>query len=97
MLLTNLFQLINDLDKNFSLFFKPIKDSKAYPIQKITLESTKCILICGKDSAKTLNDLITLLGKIKQKNIPLEIQLSKQIYQIYGLQIDRINKHLYLK
>lgn len=97
MLLTNLFQLINDLDKNFSLFFKSTKDNKTYPIQKITLESTKCILICGKNSAKTISDLITLLGKIKQKNIPLEIQLSKHIYKIYGLQIDRINKHLYLK
>lgn len=97
MLLTNLFQLINDLDKNFSLFFKPIKNNKTYPIQKITLESKKCVLICGKDSAKTINDLITLLGKIKQKNIPLEIQLSKQFYKIYGLQIDRTNKRLYLK
>lgn len=97
MLLTNLFQLINDLDKSFYLFFKPAKEKNTFPIKKIALESTKCILICGENANKQLNDLITLLGAIKQKNIPLVIQLKDKKYKIYSLQIDRTARRIYLK
>lgn len=97
MLLTNLFQLINNLDKHFYIFYKPNKEEISFPIKKISLESTRCILICGKSSNKQLSDLVNLLGNMKQKNIPLNIQVEQKNFPVYGLQIDRLNNRIYLK
>ena len=97
MLLTNLFQLTQDLDKNLNLFYSNDSLKHAIPIRKINLTSDKCCLICKEGNPRTLRELNSLLGKIKQKNIPVFIEYLHSTYNIFGLQINNENKQIYLK
>ncbi|WP_276804327.1 hypothetical protein [Lactobacillus hominis] len=93
MQLNNFLHLINDLDKSYSIFFKQEKNGPQWPISKVTLTSSKCIFVAQQDrSAKTIKNVMTLLAKINQKNIPLVIQLNQTEYSFFGIQIDPI-KH----
>ncbi|WP_297817309.1 hypothetical protein [uncultured Lactobacillus sp.] len=97
MQLTNFLHLVNDLDKSYTIFFCKEKNGPQWPIFKVNLTSSKCILACQKDKKpKTIQDILYLFSRLKQKNISLTVQSEGQEYHFFGIQIDPQRKRINL-
>lgn len=84
MRLTDLLQLIDDLNIN-TTFYLQIKD-QLLPWGKLTLTGNKCLLYPGKNPL-TKTKLIKLVGKMHARGIPLLVVINDEEYPIFGLQI----------
>lgn len=89
MRLTDFLQLINDLNSETTFYFKI--DKKIYPLSKIVLTSEACLLNTHKQ-ALTKANLVQLLGKTHQRQIPIIYKHNDQKFPFYGLQIS-LNNH----
>ncbi|MBD5430310.1 hypothetical protein [Lactobacillus sp.] len=93
----NLFlQLTKDLNPNYSLYYRPSKKGKSYPITKATISGQECIFETKNSYAKTLADIQKILHHIHQTNINLLIDYKKEKSTIYGIQIDLSKNIIYL-
>lgn len=84
MRLTDLLQLINDLNTNTKFYLKI--NEQILPWGKLTLENDKCLLYPGK-IAMTKNKLIKLVAHIHGRGIPLRVKVNEQEIPLFGLQI----------
>lgn len=84
MRLTDLLQLINDLNLNTSFYLK--HDDQLLMWGKLTITDGKCLLYPGQ-KAMTKQKLIKLVGRMRGRGIPLLMVIDQQEYPIFGLQI----------
>lgn len=84
MRLTDLLQLINDLNINTIFYLK--KDGQLYPWGKLTLEDGQCLLYPGQ-TPMTKAKLIKLVGHMHNRGIPLLLVINNHKYHLFGLQI----------
>lgn len=89
MYLDDLLTLISDLHPNFQFFYQTSKTGPLYPISKIQVEGDECLLFIGK-KAKTVTQIMQLLGKLKSTHIPVYVYLnnSNKKAKIFGVQIN---------
>ena len=85
MYLDDLLTLISDLQ----FFYQTSKTGPLYPISKIQVEGDQCLLFIGK-KAKTVTQIMQLLGKLKSTHIPIYVYLnnSNKKAKIFGVQIN---------
>lgn len=93
MRLTDLLQLINDLNINTTFYLK--KNEHILPWSKLTLTDGRCLLYPGK-KAMTKAKLIRLVGQMHNRGIPLLMVIDQQEYHIFGLQIQEENNKIIL-
>lgn len=93
MRLTDLLQLINDLNINTTFYLK-IND-KIVPWGKLTLVDGRCLLYPG-EKAMTKAKLIRLVGHMHNRGIPLSMAVDQQERHIFGLQIKEDNNQIIL-
>ncbi|WP_304230628.1 hypothetical protein [Lactobacillus kitasatonis] len=84
MRLTDLLQLIDDLNINTSFYLKIA--GKTMPWGKLTLAGEKCLLYPGS-KALTKKKIVKLVGKMHGRGIPLIAIGNNQEYPLFGLQI----------
>ncbi|WP_308556798.1 hypothetical protein [uncultured Lactobacillus sp.] len=84
MRLTDLLQLIDDLNLNTQFYLKI--DGKTMPWSKLTLAGEQCLLYPGK-KALTKAKIVNLVGKMHSRGIPLIAVVNNQEYPLFGLQI----------
>lgn len=84
MRLTDLLQIVNDLNVNTTFYLK--KDDKIYPWSKLTIIDNRCLLYPGK-TIMTKAKLIRLVGKMHNRGIPLLMIIGNQEIPLFGLQI----------
>lgn len=84
MTLTNLLQLINDLNPNYEIYLR-IKNQD-YPLAKIKVGANNCQLLGGK-SALNIRQLIQLVKNLHRRGIPLQIINDEKSTSVYGIQI----------
>lgn len=85
MKLTNLLQLINNLNQNIN-FFVQINDTRL-PLSKITITNTECLIYPGK-KALTKAQILSLIKNLHHKGISLKIVDKEKRIPIYGIQIN---------
>ncbi|QNQ82606.1 hypothetical protein FP435_01925 [Lactobacillus sp. PV037] len=95
MQLSSFLQLTNDLNKNYSLFYRPDKKRKFYPLNKVTITSTGAYFSTG-NSSKTLASFKQIVATLHHKKLPLLIKYQNKIIKIYGIQIDMEHQRIYL-
>ncbi|KRL21123.1 hypothetical protein [Lactobacillus gallinarum] len=93
MRLTDLLQLINDLNINTTFYLKI--DDKVVPWGKLTLVDGRCLLYPG-EKAMTKAKLIRLVGHMHNRGIPLLIAVDQEEHHIFGLQIKEDNNQIVL-
>ena len=93
MRLTDLLQLINDLNINTTFYLKI--DNKVVPWGKLTLVDGHCLLYPG-EKAMTKAKLIRLVGLLHNRGIPLLIAVDQEEHHIFGLQIKEDNNQIVL-
>lgn len=93
MRLTDLLQLINDLNINTTFYLKI--DDKVVPWGKLTLVDAHCLLYPG-EKAMTKTKLIRLVGHMHNRGIPLLIAVDQEEHHIFGLQIKEDNNQIVL-
>ena len=93
MRLTDLLQLINDLNINTTFYLKI--DAKVVPRGKLTLVDGHCLLYPG-EKAMTKAKLIRLVGHMHNRGIPLLIAVDQEEHHIFGLQIKEDNNQIVL-
>lgn len=84
MRLTDLLQLIDDLNINTLFFLK--REEHLFPLGKLTIEDGQCFLYPGQ-KAMTKNKLVKLVGQMHNRGIPLFFIFNGHKYNIFGLQI----------
>lgn len=84
MRLTDLLQLINDLNTNTNFYLKV--NDQILPWGKLTIENDRCLLYPGQN-AMTKSKLIKLVGRIHGRGIPLVVIANDQEIPLFGLQI----------
>lgn len=84
MRLTDLLQLIDDLNINTAFYLQI--DDQLLPWSKLTLAGDKCLLYPGKKPLTKIR-LIKLVGRMHGRGIPLLAVVNDQEYPIFGLQI----------
>ena len=93
MRLTDLLQLINDLNINTTFYLKI--DDKVGPWGKLTLVAGHCLRYPG-ENAMTTTKLIRLVGHMHNRGIPLLIAVDQEEHHIFGLQIKEDNNQIVL-
>lgn len=93
MRLTDLLQLINDLNINTTFYLKI--DDIVVPWGKLTLVDSHCLLYPG-EKAMTKAKLIRLVGHMHNRGIPLLIAVDQEEHHIFGLQIKEDNNQIVL-
>ena len=93
MRLTDLLQLINDLNINTTFYLKI--DDKVVPWGKLTLVDGHCLLYRG-EKAMTKTKLSRLVGHMHNRGIPLLIAVDQEEHHIFGLQIKEDNNQIVL-
>ena len=93
MRLTDLLQLINDLNINTTFYLKI--DDKVVPWGKLTLVDGHSLLYPG-EKAMTKANLIRLVGHMNNRGIPLLIAVDQEEHHIFGLQIKEDNNQIVL-
>lgn len=88
MRLTDLLQLIDDLNINTALYFK--NEERLCPLSKLTIENGQCLLHVGP-RAMTKAKLIKIVGHMHGRGIPLLIKIREREIHIFGLQIKEDN------
>lgn len=96
MQLSSFLQLTQDLNPNYSLYYRPAKKDKFYPITKVTISAQECIFETKNNHAKSLADIQKVLQHIHQTNINLFIDHQNTKNIIYGIQIDLTQNKIYL-
>ncbi|MGN1272103.1 MAG: hypothetical protein ACI4T3_03085 [Lactobacillus sp.] len=84
MRLTDLLQLIDDLNLNTQFYLKIAGETM--PWSKLTLAGEKCLLYPG-EKALTKAKIVNLVGKMHSRGIPLIAVVNDQEYPLFGLQI----------
>lgn len=84
MRLTDLLQLIDDLNINTTFYLKI--DNQILSWSKLTIANNRCLLSPGKN-AMTKKKLVKLVGHMHSRGIPLVIINKDQEIPIFGLQI----------
>lgn len=93
MTLTNLLQLINDLNPNYKIYLRIKKQD--YPLAKIKVGANNCQLLSGK-SALNIRQLIQLVKNLHRRGIPLQIINDEKSTSVYGIQISLENFRIIL-
>lgn len=96
MRLNNFFKLVADIDSSYKIYFKQEKNGPKKSIFKITLSSSECLFLAGTKPAKNISNCFKIIQNIQNKDIPLLIQLDNKKYEFYGVQIDPMNRAIYL-
>ncbi len=84
MQLTNLIQLVNNLNQNMKLCLK-IRE-KILPLTKIAVTADSCLLFTGS-KAMTKKQLFKLLKKIHHRGVTVWIVTQGQRLPVYGVQV----------
>lgn len=84
MRLTDLLQLIDDLNLNTNFYLK--HDDQLLKWSKLTITDGKCLLFPGQ-KAMTKQKLIKLVSRMHGRGIPLLMVIDQKEYPIFGLQI----------
>ena len=89
MYLDDLLIIISDLHPSLEFFYQTSKSGPSYPISKIQVEGDQCLLFTGK-KAKTIAQIMQLLGKLKSAHIPVYVYLnnSNKKAKVFGVQIN---------
>ena len=87
MYLDDLLTIISDLHPSLEFFYQTSKSGPSYPISKI--QGDQCLLFTGK-KAKTIAQIMQLLGKLKSAHIPVYVYLnnSNKKAKVFGVQIN---------
>lgn len=95
MQLISFLQLTNDLNQNYSVFYRPNKKERLYPLSKLTITSEGAALLTGS-LPKTLLSINQMIAPLHHKNLPLFIKHQNKIIKVYGIQIDIDQQKIYL-
>lgn len=96
MQLNSFLQLTQDLNSNYLLYYRPAKKNKFYPITKATISAQECVFETKNEHPKSLAEIQKVLAHIHQNKIDLFINHQNRKNFIYGIQIDLVQKKIYL-
>lgn len=88
MRLTDLLQLIDDLNVNTTFYLK--NGEQLFPVGKLTIEEGKCLLHAGQHPM-TKAKIVKIVRHMHGRGIPLLMEIEQKETPIFGLQIKEGN------